>query len=375
MSCGVDNELHFNQCVITILYFTLENPMTRLFILLIATSFITSSCKKKNAEMVQGQGPRKNMPVMAEGYLVSPQSISEDVEMPGSLLPAEETQIRAEVSGRVVKMNINEGSTVKRGELLVKLFDNDLQAQLNKLKVQLQINEKTVERQRDLLAINGISQQDFDLSALAVDNLKADMESIKISISKTEIRAPYDGRIGLRNVSLGSYVSPSDLITTVRQVNRLKLDFSVPEKYAKSVLPGHTVKFKVDGSNLTHIGTVIATEGNVESTTRTLRIKAIVKESHPELIPGVFAKINLQLGKDEKALLVPTHAIIPQARNKQIILFRKDSALFAVVETGIRDSSYIQILSGLKEGDTIVTTGLMSIRPKSKVKITKLNRY
>ena len=347
--------------------------MTRLFILLIATSFITSSCKKKNVEL--GQGPRKSMPVMAEGYLVSPQSISEDVEMPGSLLPTEETQIRAEVSGRVVKLNINEGSTVKRGELLVKLFDNDLQAQLNKLKVQLQINEKTVERQRDLLAINGISQQDFDLSALAVDNLKADMESIKISISKTEIRAPYDGRIGLRNVSLGSYLSPSDLITTVRQVDKLKLDFSVPEKYAKNVLPGHIVKFKIDGSNLTHIATVLATEGNVESTTRTLRIKAIVVESHPELVPGIFAKINLELGKDEKALLVPTQAIIPQARNKQIILFRKDSALFTVVETGIRDSSYVQILSGLKEGDTIVTTGLMSIRPKSKVKITKLNRY
>ena len=349
--------------------------MTRLLILLIAISITASSCKKKNQEMGQGQGPRKIMPVMAEGYLVSPQSISEDVEVPGSLLPAEETQIRAEVSGRVVKMNINEGSTVKSGELLVKLFDNDLQAQLNKLKVQLQINEKTVERQRDLLAINGISQQDFDLSALAVDNLKADIESIKISISKTEIRAPYDGKIGLRNVSLGSYVSPSDMITTVRQVDKLKLDFSVPEKYAKNIAPGHTIKFKIDGSNLIHTATVMATEGNVEANTRTLRIKAIVKETHPELVPGIFAKINLQLGKDEKALLVPSQAIIPQARNKQIILFRKDSALFTVVETGIRDSSFVQILSGLKAGDTIVTTGLMSIRPKSKVTITKVNQY
>jgi membrane fusion protein (multidrug efflux system) len=355
------------------LLLTLENPMTRLFIILTVICLSFSSCKKKNQEVAQGA--RKSMPVMAEGFLVTPQSISEDVEVPGSLLPAEETQIRPEVSGRVVQMNINEGSSVKKGELLVKLFDNDLKAQLNKLKVQLQINEKTVERQRDLLAISGISQQDFDLSALAVDNLKADIESIRISISKTEIRAPYDGRIGLRNVSLGSYISSSDLITTVRQVDRLKLDFSIPEKYAKNIAPGYSVKFKIDGSNLTHLATVLATEGNVESTTRTMRIKAIVVESHPELVPGIFAKINLQLGKDEKALLIPTQAIIPQARNKQIILFRKDSALFTVVETGIRDSSYVQILSGLKAGDTIVTTGLMSIRPKSKVKITKLNRY
>jgi membrane fusion protein (multidrug efflux system) len=310
-----------------------------------------------------------------EGFIVEPHSESENIEVPGSLLPVEETQIRPETSGRIVQLNIQEGASVKKGSLLVKLFDQDLQAQLKKLQVQLDISNRTVERQRDLLAINGISQQDFDLSALAVDNLKADIETTRISIAKTEIRAPYDGKLGLRNVSVGTYVSPSDILTNVRQVSQLKLEFSIPEKYAKNIAPGYVVRFKVDGGEQEHTASVIATEGNVDQVTRTLKIKSIVKENHPELVPGLFAKVNLQLGKSANALMVPTQAVIPLARNKQIILLRKDSVKFLTVETGIRDSVFVQILKGLKPGDTIITTGLMAIRPKSKLKITKVSRY
>lgn len=334
--------------------------------------FLLTSCGKKPAVV---NAPRKGGPILAEGFIVEPHVESENVEVPGSLLPVEETQIRPEVTGRIVQLNIQEGSIVRQGSLLVKLFDQDLQAQLKKLQVQLDISTRTVERQKDLLAINGISQQDFDLSALAVDNLKADMESTKISISKTEIRAPYDGKLGLRNVSPGAYVSPSDILTSIRQVNQLKLEFSVPEKYAKEIGVGYVVQFRVDGGEKGHQAKVIATEGNVDQVTRTLKIKAIVKESHPELVPGVFAKVNLQLGNVANAMMVPTQAVIPQARNKIIILLRKDSAQFLTVETGIRDSSYVQVLKGLKTGDTIITTGLMAIRPKAKIKITKVNRY
>lgn len=335
--------------------------------------FVTACESKKSTMPVRD--PRKSGPLMVEGFVVEQHSISETVEVPGSLLPFEETQIKAEVSGRIVKLNIEEGSSVKKGDLMVKLFDQDLQAQLRKLTVQLQIARKTVERQRELLAISGISQQEFDLSALAVDNLRADIETIKIAISKTEIRAPYDGTIGLRNISLGSYISPAEVVTSIRQVNQLKLEFSIPEKYAKNVSKGYLIQFRVDGGENSHRATVIATEGSVDQSTRTLKIKALVNSADRELVPGTFAKVNLQLGKNEAALLVPTQSIIPQARNKQIIVFRKDSALFSTVETGIRDSVYIQVTRGLKVGDTIVTTGLMAVRPNAKIKITKVNRY
>ena len=319
--------------------------------------------------------PQQLGPIQVDGFVVQPRSVSENVEVPGSLLPFEETQIRAEVSGRVVQLNIEEGSVVSSGSLLVKLFDADLQAQLRKLEVQLKIAEKTAERQRELLSISGISQQEYDLSTLNADNLKADIEATKIDISKTEIRAPYAGKVGLRNVSLGSYLSPSDIITTLRQVNQLKLEFSVPEKYAKDIAKGYRVKFKVDGGEKEHKAIVLATESSVDQNTRTLKIKAVVSESHPELVPGVFAKVNLQLGKDSQALMVPSQAVIPQSRSKQVILLRKDSAVFTIVETGVRDSAYVQILSGLKSGDTVVTSGLMSVRPNAKVMVTKVKRY
>lgn len=341
------------------------------FFVILGASVVLSSCKSKKQDPAAG-GRRQQGPIQVDGFVVKLSSVSEEVEVPGSLLPFEETAIRAEVGGRVVELNIAEGSNVRQGTLLVKLFDKDLQAQLKKLQVQLKINEKTEERNSELLKINAISQQDYDLSSLNVENLKADIESVRIAISKTEILAPYQGTVGLRNVSLGSFISPADIVTTIRQVDRLKLDFSIPEKYAREIGKGYVVKFRVDGGVKEHQARVIATENSVDQSTRTLRVKALVNERNPELVPGVFAKVNLQLGKDNKALVVPTQAVIPNIRNKQVILFRKDSALFTVVETGIRDSAYIQVLSGIKEGDTVITSGIMAIRPNAKVKIAKI---
>lgn len=342
--------------------------LERLFALFALVTLLSlPGCKPKKVETaVMGKRP----PIVAEGFVVQTSSVSEDVEVPGTLFPSEETQIRSEVSGRIILMNLPEGAIVPKGALLVKLFDQDLQAQLRKLEVQLQIAIKTVERQKELLTINGISQQDFDLSALAVDNLKADIQSTRIAISKTEIRAPYEGKIGLRKVSLGAYLSPADIITSLREVKQLKLEFSVPEKYAQKIGNGYVVQFKVDGGVKVHKAVVLATEGNVEQNTRTLKIRAIVSANDNELVPGVFAKVNLQLGKDTMAMMIPSQSVIPQARNKQVILYRKDSALFTVVETGIRDSAYVQVLRGIHVGDTVITTGLMSIRPNAKVKLS-----
>lgn len=331
-----------------------------------------SACNSKKDTAAAGAQPRRGGPISVDAFLVQPNSISDNIEVPGSLLPFEETQIRAEVGGRIVQLNIQEGALVEKGTLLVKLFDRDLQAQLKKLQVQLQIKEKTEERNSELLKINGISQQDYDLAALDVENLKADIEATTIAISKTEVRAPYSGRVGLRTISLGAYISPSEIVTTIRQVDQLKLEFSIPEKYAKEISKGYSVRFKVDGGSQSHNATVLATDNSVDQTTRTLKVKAVVNQRHKELVAGTFAKVNLQLGKDSKALLVPSQAVIPSARNKQVIVLRRDSVKFMVVETGIRDSAYVQVLNGLQPGDTVITTGLMAIRPKSTVKVTKV---
>jgi membrane fusion protein (multidrug efflux system) len=345
---------------------------TKGFILTLIATTVFASCNSKKQQS-SGQGRRLSGPMKVDAFVVSQSSISENVQVPGSLRPFEETEIRAEVGGRIVQINITEGSVVDKGSLLVKLFDEDLKAQLRKLKVQLQIREKTAERNLELLKINGISQQEYDLSALEVENLRADIQTTEIAIAKTEIRAPYRGVVGLRNISLGSYISPSDVITTIRQVDQLKLEFSVPEKYAKDIAKGHAVKFRVDGGLQEHTATVMATENSVDQNTRTLLVRAVVSGKNPELVPGLFAKVNLQLGKNDRALLVPTQAVIPTIRDKQVVLLRDGGPVFTTVETGLRDSAYVEVIRGISVGDTVITSGLMAIRPESKVTISTVS--
>jgi membrane fusion protein (multidrug efflux system) len=334
--------------------------------------FLIFSCKEEKPQTQAANPGRGGGPAQVEGFIVKTRSLSENIEVPGTLLPFEETVIRSEISGRLVQLNIPEGGFVKKGFLLAKLFDGDLQAQLSKLKVQLEIAAKTAERQKELLTINGISQQEYDLSELQVSNLKADIELIKVDIVKTEIRAPYDGRIGLKGISMGAYITPTDIITTIRQVSQLKLEFTVPEKYADNMKKGQNINFTITGVTQRFSSQVLATESSIEATTRTLKIRAVVKGNHPALVPGAFAKIALQMGKDDKALIIPTQAVIPQARNKVVIMYNGGTARFGPIVTGIRDSSYIQVLEGLKAGDTIITTGLLAIRPDSKIKLVKV---
>jgi membrane fusion protein, multidrug efflux system len=311
-------------------------------------------------------------PIQAEAYIVKAMAMSEDLEVPGTLLPYEETEIRPEISGRIVALNIREGTNVGKGTLLAKLFDGDLQAQLQKLQVQLQISEKTVDRYKELLKIQGISQQEYDLAELQVNNLKADMDLVRVNIEKTQIRAPYSGTLGLRSVSMGAYVSPTTLLTTLRKVDQLKVVFTVPEKYSSMMKKGTQVKLNLEGEKQKFTATVIATENSIEANTRTLRVLAVVNANRTPLVPGAFAKVNLQMDKNNQALVVPTQAIIPQARNKKVLVYNNGAVKSVIVETGIRDSSFVQIESGLSLGDTVLTTGLLSIRPESKVKLTRV---
>jgi membrane fusion protein (multidrug efflux system) len=342
----------------------------------IATGLLLSSsiiaCKEEKKDEKPAAPARGGGSLQAEAFIVRTTSLSENLEAPGTILPYEQTEIRPEISGRVVQLNINEGSFVQKGSLLVKLFDGDLQAQLKKLQVQLQIAEKTAERYKALLKINGVSQQEYDLSELDASNLRADIDLVKVNIAKTEIRAPFNGRMGLRQISVGAYITPTTLISTISQVGQLKMEFSVPEKYSDEMKKGRNVTFTVAGANQNFTASIMATESVIESNTRTLKVRTVIKGSHPLLVPGAFAKVALQLGEDDEALIVPTQAVIPQARSKRVILYRNGVADFQEVRTGIRDSSFVQITEGLKKGDTVMTTALLSIREGSKIKLSKV---
>ncbi|MBY0478897.1 MAG: efflux RND transporter periplasmic adaptor subunit [Chitinophagaceae bacterium] len=348
--------------------------MRSIQLIAVAAILTAVSCKeKKNAAPAAAGGQRQQGPMVVVGYIVKTGSVSEPLQLPGSLLPMEETEIHTEVSGRVVGLYINEGASVNKGALLVKLFDGDLQAQLKKLQVQLQIAEKTEERNKELLKINGISQQDYDLSFLQVSNINADIDLLKTNISKTEIRAPFNGRIGFRNISTGAYITPATIICNIRQVNTLKLQFSVPEKYTSKIKQGQMISFSTDGSAKKFLAKVYATESTVSETTRGMNVRCVVQQSNTSLVAGGFAKVDMDFARNDAAILVPSQAILPQARSKKLILYKDGIAKFVDVQTGIRDSANIEILSGVKPGDTIVTTGLLGLRPEAKIKLSKVN--
>jgi membrane fusion protein (multidrug efflux system) len=336
--------------------------------------FLVFGCKEKKDVSV-GAARSAGPPPVFEAVVAQSFQVNRDIQTPGSILPNESTDIHAEISGRVIAINFKEGAFVQQGALLVKLFDSDLQAQLQKLQVQLKIAETTAGRQQELLQINGTSQQDVDNAVLTVSNTKADIELMKVNIGKTEIRAPYAGRIGLRYVSLGAYVSPVTTITNLSQVNVLKVEFSVPEKYAGFMKPGNAVQLKTDGSSKLYTATVTASQNTIYQDTRNLAVRAIITNPDAQIRPGAFVQVNVNMGNNQPAIMVPTQAVIPSTRYKKVIIGRGGKAVFQNIETGIRDSSRVEIVTGIKAGDTIITNGLLTIKEGMplKVAVKKMN--
>ncbi|MBK7439346.1 MAG: efflux RND transporter periplasmic adaptor subunit [Saprospiraceae bacterium] len=326
-----------------------------------------SQCKKPQpAEVMAMPKPATAGPsysaIIAKGYV-----LNREIQAPGSILAEENTNLQSEISGRIIGIYFKEGNSVSKGALLFKLYDGDLKAQRSKLEVQLKIAEASEGRQKELLALNGTSQQEYDLATLQVSNIKADLDLNSVSLGKTEIRAPYAGKIGLRNVSLGAYITPQNVLANLAQISSLKIEFNVLEKYAQDLKVGHTVHFNTETSDRTYLAKITAFENTLTNDTRQQKLRAQVIKPDQYLTPGSFIYVNFGVGSQEPTIMVPAQAIIPEARDRKVILNKNGTAVFATVVTGYRDSSRVEILSGLQIGDTVVTSGLMAIRPGSKI--------
>ncbi len=350
-------------------------------VLLCLVSLFLSACgnsDKKTATTTQsaggslggGQAGTKQPPMPVDIYIVKPTLINEKIEISGSLMANETTEIHPEISGRLVQLNIAEGKFVNKGTLLAKIYDGDLQAQLRKLEVQSDIAKTNEERSSQLLKIQGISKSDYDASVLNTNNIKADIEITRANITKTEIRAPFSGKLGLKNISPGAFVTSSTVVTTISQVNKLKLQFSIPEKYGSEIKNGQVVSFTVNGSSKTFAAAVMATETAIGEDTRSLTVRALVQNNDPALIPGSFANVQVILGNNPNAIMIPNGAVIPQGRKKQVFVFKDSKALPTDITTGIRDSANVEVLTGLFPGDTLITSGLLFLRPGSDVKLS-----
>jgi membrane fusion protein (multidrug efflux system) len=336
-------------------------------VLLVPITWLLLHTKPEEKRKGRGDGMRK-----VEGLVVRPTTLSNDITVTGSLLSFDEVELKNEATGRIVFLNLPEGKTVRQGTVLVKLFDDDLQAGLQKLNAQLALQQQIFKRQSELIKVNGISQNEFEQSQLQVHTLMAEIEAQKAQIRKMTILAPFDGVVGLRNVSLGAVVGSSTTLATIRS-NRLKLDFYVPEKYGDAIQAGMKVDFSLYSGEKSYQASVLASERSIDDATRNLKVRAVIASTAPGLIPGAFANVRLQLGKNPNALLIPTEAIIPMERDKQVLVARHGNAHFVTIRTGLRKESKVEVTEGLQAGDTLVTTGLLFFKEGDDLTFAHVN--
>jgi len=344
---------------------------TALVLTLAGCSLFLSSCGSKANESPAAPRPGGRAGGMTvSGVVVTSQPLDNVVNSSGTVLASESVDLAAEASGITQTIAFKEGAHVRKNDLLLKLNDDDLQAQLKKTELQIQLATDQAERQKKLFDSNNSSKEQYDVAVNTLATLKADRENLVASIRKREIRAPFDGIVGLRYVSEGSYVSPTTRIASIQKINPLKVDFAIPEKYAGKVRIGDMVKLSSDETNIEFSGKVYAIEPEIDPATRTVQLRAMCENKGESIYPGGYVHVELRLKQPGGALMVPTQAIIPVLKG-QTVLVRKNGIVVSVpVKTGVRTPSVIQITAGLAAGDTVLTTGILQLRPGMPVNVT-----
>ncbi len=330
-------------------------------IILILILFISFNFGKSH-ETQSKKNIRTKSSIPVDAFIAQPSLLVNSIMVTGSLVAYDEVELKSETSGRIVYLNLDEGKHVKEGTLLVELFNEDLHAQMKKLHAQHQMQQQIVNRQGELLKVNGISQDAYDQSVFQLNALTAEIEVQKSSIRKTQVLAPFSGVIGLRQVSLGAIVNSSTVFATIRSEDNLKLDFQVPEKYGSLIKPNMNVQFTMYNRGIEYHALVIATEREIDANNRNLKVRAQVTSKAEELIPGAFANVTLTLYTDPKALLIPTQAIIPKEKSKNVIVAKNGKAHFVTIETGVRKESFIEVIEGIQPGDTVIRTGILFLK-------------
>lgn len=304
--------------------------------------------------------------------VVSPTSLEQKISTTGSIRADETVDLRSEVSGKITNIYFEEGQPVTKDELLIKTNDSELKAQLNRAEHRLQLSEQQEQRQAKLLEKGGISQEDYDATLNQVNVLRSEVNLIEAQIEKTEIRAPFDGRVGLKYVSNGSYISPTTRIATLQNIDPVKIDFTVPERYAGQVDVGDKILFDVQTADSTFEGEIYAIEPEISSDTRSLQIRAVSENKEALLLPGSFANIELILETHPQALTVPSISLVPEQGRQYVYLYNSGKAIKQEVSTGIRNESMVEITEGLTERDTVLTSGLLQVRNDMPVEITDI---
>lgn len=347
----------------------LKNSIYTLLILAVLAFITYRILENKSNDSGSKAKEGKNKPINVNGIVVKAQTFDNNLSLSGSIEANEQVEIRSEISGIVEGIYFKEGSDVSKGALLFKVNDVELRAQLAQAKTKQGLASENERRAKLLLQKEAISQEEYDVARADFKLAQAQIQLIHAQIAKTSVRAPFSGKIGLRSISPGTYITPSLLVARLVNISKLKITFSIPEKYANQVRKNTNLSFTVSGATESYSATIYAIEPEVQIATRTLQIRAIADNKNGKLLPGTFATVELPLDIIKDAIVIPSEAIVPIQNGKKVFISNKGKAKEINIKTTTRTDTSVLVLSGLKAGDTLITGGVMSLKDDTPVKV------
>lgn len=309
----------------------------------------------------------KKQPIAVNAKILNYETLRDEFYSKGIILPDEEVDLAFESSGKITKIYFQEGTTVSKGDLLAKINDSQLQAELKRLESQLKLAEDRVFRQKQLLEKDAISQETYETVLTDLLILNADIEIVKAKIALTELHAPFSGIIGLRFVSEGAFASPSLVIARLTKFLPIKIEFSVNEKQANELKVGTSISFTIDNDTNTYKASIYAIESKLDETTLSLKARAIYQNTNGKIKPGFSTNVSILLKEIKNAIVVPSIAIIAEMGKDYVFVYNNGKAKQVFIQKGIRTASSVQVTDGLNLNDTLILSGVMQLRNGSDV--------
>lgn len=325
---------------------------------------------KEMKEAPKEAGNRQSKALNVRAVVLSQQGLTDGIFVSGSLVPDEEVNLSFESSGKITDIFFKEGTHVEKGELLAKINDAPLQADLRKKQAQVKLMQDRLFRAKALLEKEAVSKEAFQEAEANLAALEAEIEGVEAQIEQTELRAPFSGIIGLRQVSVGAYATTTTEVATLTKTAPLKVEFNVPERYAGMLPEGTELTFTAEGDLTTRNAKVYASDSRVDPETRTFAIRAIYPNADGKLIPGRYVNVNLVTQRFDNTLAVPSEAIVSEMGIDKVFVCKNGKAQPVEIAKGLRTDAMVQVLRGLVPGDTVITSGTMQLRSGQKVVVS-----
>lgn len=327
--------------------------------LMLSGSMLFTSCGSEE-EATSGSAVRPPMAVQV--HVLEPSALDNAIITTGTLMANEEVDLVSELAGRITEIGFSESGSVSKGQVLLRINDDELQAQLRKVEANMKLSTEDVARKERLLEVSGISQEQFDGARAQQASFQAEIDELRARIAKCTIRAPFNGKVGLRSVSEGGYVSNNAIIAKLQQVDPIKIEFAVPERYGRMMTTGTMIDFTLEGDTAIYKGEVYAADPSVDAATRSVRVRARSANRSGLLLPGSFAKVEVRLERMDNALVVPAEALVPDIQGQKVLVIKQGKVASQRVQTGIRTGNKVQLTTGVQAGDSVLITGLLAVR-------------